>query len=307
MAGIWTHLRKGLGRALASLGLLSASACATIEANPRNRAEAPRPALWKLGDADTTIYLFGTIHLLPKDLNWRTPTLERALAASDELYLETTLGSDVMGSAQTMMRLGVSPGLPPIIERVPPERREEFRKMIASTGVPEKSLDRLETWAAALTLFSVSFRNMGVAPEAGVERGLSAIHAGANKPVKGLETIEQQFGYFDKLSEESQRALLLGMIDDPQKAKAEFQEMLAAWKSGDVDAIARTFDSETVLSPELRDVLMKRRNQAWAEWLARRLQQPGTLMVAVGAGHLAGPDSVQNMLQARGIKISRIQ
>lgn len=307
MAGFWTSLRKGAARALAGLGLVSASACTTPQPPVAAAAGAPRPALWKLADKDTTIYLFGTIHLLPKGLDWRTPALENALAASQELYLETDLGSDVMASAQTMMRLGLSPGLPPIMERVPAEKREALRKMIAATGVPEMTLDRMETWTAALTLLAMSFRQMGLDPEAGVERGLAATYAGAKKPVKGLETVEQQFGYFDRLSEQSQRALLVGMVDDPGRTRAEFQAMLDAWKSGDTDAIARTFDSETALSPELREVLMKRRNAAWAEWVQKRLDQPGTVMVAVGAGHLAGQDSVQQMLATKGVKATRVQ
>jgi hypothetical protein len=260
--------------------------------------------MWKLADADTTIYLFGTIHMLPKDLAWRTPALERAMAESEALVLETELGSDPMAAAQVMMKLAASPGLPPIVERVPEEKRAAFRKMIGEAGVPEKALDRMETWAAALTLMAVTFQKMGLSGAAGVERGLAA---GYKKPVKGLETVEQQFGYFDQLSESAQRALLVGMIDDPKVARAELDAMMNAWRSGDLEAIARTFDSETALSPELREVLMKKRNAAWADWLAKRLDEPGTVMVAVGAGHLAGKDSVQRMLRAKGLKTTRVQ
>jgi uncharacterized protein len=83
--------------------------------------------------------------------------------------------------------------------------------------------------------------------------------------------------------------------------------MLDAWSRGDLKGIARTFDDETQMSPELKDALMRRRNARWAEWLARRLDRPGTVFVAVGAGHLAGADSVQKMLEARGIKAKRVQ
>jgi uncharacterized protein YbaP (TraB family) len=306
MAEIWTSMKKGAARVLAGFGLVSVAACTTPQP-PQTSVAAPKPALWKVADKDTTIYLFGTIHLLPKGLQWRTPVLDAAISASDTLYLETDLSGDVMSSAQTMMKLAVSPGLPPIAERVPAEKREAFRKAVAEAGVPEQALDRMETWAAALTLLALNFRKMGLDPEAGVERGLAVSYNGTRKPVRGLETAEQQFGYFDSLSESAQRALLVSMIDDPAQTRSEFQAMLNAWKSGDTDAIARTFDSETTLSPELRDVLMKNRNAAWAEWVAKRLGQPGTVMVAVGAGHLAGRDSVQRLLQARGVRATRVQ
>ena len=246
MDGIWTGLKKASSRVLAGFGLVFVAACATVQP-AQTRLAGPKPALWRVADKDTIIYLFGTIHLLPKGLQWRTPALDAAIAASDTLYLETDLGSDVMASAQTMMKMGVSPGLPPIAQRLPPEKRDAFRKAVTETGVPEQALDRMETWAAALTLLALNFRKMGLDPEAGVERGLASSYNVTKKPVRGLETVEQQFGYFDSLSEPAQRALLVSMIDDPAQANSEFQAMLNAWKSGDTDAIARTFDGEMTL------------------------------------------------------------
>ena len=301
MIATWTRMRKRAAAMLAGIGAVSLAACATPQANA---AEA-RPALWKLSDADTTIYLFGTIHILPEGLKWRTPAIERAIAESQTLYLETELGSDPTAAAKEMMRLGMSPGLPPLVERVPAEKRDQLRKMIASTGVPEAALNRMETWAAALTLTAVSFRQLGYSGEAGAERGLAESYT--TTPVKGLETVAQQFGFFDTLPEEAQRALLAGAVDEPAAAKKQFEAMLNAWKSGDTDAIARTFDDEKALTPQLRDVLLTRRNAAWADWLAKRMDEPGTVLVAVGAGHLAGKGSVQELLKAKGLKATRVQ
>lgn len=304
----WTNLKKLGRRALAGLGALSLTACSTTAAEPvAEAAEGPKPALWALADEDTTIYLFGTIHLLPEGFEWRTPTLDAAIAESDALVLETVLGSDPMAAAGTMVRLGTSPGLPPLAARVPPEKREALAQLVEATGVPIRALDRMETWAAALTLLAIQFQQMGYDPDLGVEKGLTSSYAAGGKPVSGLETIEQQFGFFDQLSEEAQRTFLAGMLDRPAEAKAMFEAMLKAWSSGDTEGIAATFDSETALMPELRDVLMKERNAAWAEWLEQRLEQPGTVMVAVGAGHLAGKDSVQAMLREKGLETKRLQ
>jgi uncharacterized protein len=292
---------KRIGQGLAGLGLLTG--CATAQAPVA--AQAVKPALWKVSDADTTIYLFGTIHLLPEGLEWRTPALERAIAGSDSLVMEAVLGDDPMAQAQAMMKLGMRQGLPPLRERVPADKQAALDAMIKATGVPAAALDRMETWAAGLTLLAVSFQRMGLKADAGVESKLAAAYKG--KRVSGLETVEQQLGYFDTLSEESQRAFLVGVLDDPAGAQAEFRAMLDAWVRGDVARIAETFDSETTMTPELREVLMTRRNQAWAEWIDGRLDQPGTVLVAVGAGHLAGRDSVQAMLAAKGLKAERVQ
>jgi uncharacterized protein len=307
----WNEWVKRARQALAAVGAAALASCGTTQATPEAAETAaveqgPRPALWKLADADTTIYLFGTIHLLPEGLDWRTPVLAQAIAESDALVLETVL-EDQMKAAQAMMAAGISPGQPPILERVPAERRDALAEVIETSGVPMALLDRMETWAAGLTLLAVSFQQLGLDPELGVEKGLTGSYKAADKPVTGLETVEEQFGFFDNLSEESQRLFLASVADDASNAKKEFAAMLDAWTAGDTEAIARTFDDEASMSPELREVLMTKRNAAWADWLAKRLEQPGTVMVAVGAGHLAGRDSVQAMLAQKGLETQRVQ
>jgi uncharacterized protein YbaP (TraB family) len=295
-------------RRLALVATAMLGACAQPAARPAAAVPpAPQPALWKLADDDTTIYLFGTIHLLPPDTPWRTARFDQALAEAKTLVVEVKLPDDPTATAQVMVRLGSSPGLPPLIERVPGDKREALRAAVAASGFPPALLDGMETWAAALTLASGALVKLGYDPALGVERQLTRDLAQTGKTIVGLETAEEQLGFFDALSEPAQRAFLVSTLDDPARTKKEFQAMLNAWLAGDVKAIARTFDSETALSPELREVLMRKRNRKWAEWLAQRLDQPGTVFVAVGAGHLVGPDSVQHMLKARGLRTRRLQ
>lgn len=273
----------------------------------RASAAGKAPAMWQVSDEDTTITLFGTFHLLPQGQEWRTPAMESALAGADELVMELGDTGDMSAMAGAMMTMGVSPNLPPIAERVPEEKRAELRRMIAESGMPEVVFDRLETWAAALSLAGVMFKRLGLSAEAGVETGLTAKVKASGKPIRGLETVEQQFGFFDTLPEEAQRAFLVGFLDDSSDMRAQFAAMLKAWSTGDVEGIAATFNDEMNMSPQLRDRLLKERNARWAEWLERRMASPGRSFVAVGAGHLAGRDSVQSMLKARGLKVKRVQ
>ena len=289
---------------LALAGLVPLAACAA-EAAPA--ADAARPAMWKLADKDTTLYLFGTIHLLPEGKAWRTPAMESAMAGSQELVLEVANVDDMMASAQAMAKMGLSPGLPPIAERVPESKRAALKAMMAESGYPEAVYDQLETWAASLSLLGVTFKRLGLDPSLGVERQIDKPFRAAGKTVTGLETVEQQMGYLDTLPEAAQRAMLLSVIEDSAETRAQFQAMLDAWSKGDLAGIARTFDDETQMSPELKAVLMSKRNAAWADWLERRMEKPGTVFVAVGAGHLAGEDSVQAMLRKKGLKAKRVQ
>ena len=300
-------LSRFLKRCLAAIGLVAVASCATTAPTPVAPSN-PRPALWQVSDEDTTIYLFGTIHLLPKDARWRTPALETAIGHSQGLILETVIDeANPAELAQVMASLGFSPNLPPIVERVAPAKRPLLEAAIAKSGVPRAAFDRMETWAAAFTLLGIQFRSIGLEGGEGVETILKTAFRGAGKPVGQLETNREQLSFFDTLPESAQRTLLEGSIDSPGDMRQHFQGMLNAWLRGDVASIAKTFNEDLSASPELMDALIRRRNENWTNWITQRMQQPGTIMVAVGAGHLAGNGSVQQYLQRRGMKVKRVQ
>ncbi|HMT44739.1 MAG TPA: TraB/GumN family protein [Chakrabartia sp.] len=278
-------------------------------ADAKRKADTPpaRPALWVLSDQDTTIYLFGTIHLLPKGLAWRSPKLEAAMAKSDTLVLEVAGLEDREHTAAIMLKAAITPGLPPLVERVPADKRAKLETLANDAGVPLSALNAFEDWAAAITLAVGSLKDLGLDPNEGAEEQLRRTFAARGKPVQGLETAEQQFGYFDHLSPAAQQTLLISTIDESSNAKTEFDRMLGAWKAGDEKKMALSFDDELKLSPELFEVLLKKRNANWAQWIDDRMDKPGTLFIGVGAGHLAGPDSVQRMLKKRGFKVKRVQ
>jgi uncharacterized protein YbaP (TraB family) len=165
----------------------------------------------------------------------------------------------------------------------------------------------METWAAAFILLGDQFRAMGLKGGEGVEAVLRGSFVSEGKPIGELESNIEQLGFFDKLPETAQRQLLEGAIDDPKSMRADFHGMLAAWVRGDVDAIARTFNHDLAGSPELRQALIRQRNANWAGWIERRMTEPGAILIAVGAGHLAGRDSVIDLLQRDGYKVRRVQ
>ena len=290
-----------LRRALAVLGL-------SLAATSAPAAGVARPALWAVSDADTTVYLFGTIHLLPEDYRWRTPKFDQAVAGSQQLVVETIVDeNNPHPMMAAMASLAFSPNLPPIAQRVPPEKRPALAAAIAKSGAPATVFDRMETWAAAFTLLGNQFKAMGLKAGAGVETSLRTAFATQGKTVGELESNRDQLSFFDALPENAQRALLEGAIEEPSGTSKDFERMLGAWARGDVDAIARTFNEDLAASPELRDSLLKRRNANWSRWVQQRMGTPGSVMVAVGAGHLAGRDSLIDLLKRGGLKVRRLQ
>jgi uncharacterized protein YbaP (TraB family) len=298
-------LSRLIRRGLAALGLATMAIAPTATALARSNSG---PALWQVSDKDTTIYLFGTIHLLPKDSRWRTPKFEKAVQGSQSLVLETLIDTaNPQQLAGIMAALGFSSGLPPIASRVPADKRAALEAAIAKTQIPRPMFDRMETWAASFTLLGVQFQTLGVEGEQGVEAVLRQSFTAAGKPVGQLETNQEQLTFFDRLPEDAQRQLLEGAIENPAEMKKQFGDMLQSWLSGDVDKIGNSFNRDLQSSPELRAALLTRRNFNWSQWIERRMAQPGTVMVAVGAGHLAGESSVQKYLQSRGYKVKRLQ
>lgn len=274
-------------------------------------AKAPqgaRPALWAVADADTTIYLFGTIHLLPENYQWRTTRFDKAVSGSQQLVVETII--DEKNPTQLMSALtalAFTKGLPPIDQRVPAKKRPALEAAIKKSGIPRPMFDQLETWAAAFMLLGNQFKDMGLKGKEGVETVLRNSFVSQGKPIGELETNVQQLGFFDTLPEHAQRALLEGAIENTNAMNKDFDVMLKAWARGDIAEIARSFDRDLASSPELANALIKRRNANWSKWIERRMAQPGAVMIAVGAGHLAGKDSVIELLKKDGYRVTRVQ
>lgn len=270
------------------------------------------PALWKFGDADTTIYLFGTIHALPPGYEWQDARIETAMAASDTLVIETVIDKDPQAIARLFPP--PDPSLPPIVERVPEKSRPAFEAVLKKSGLDPATLSRMPTWQASFMLMGAMMNDLGIQRDAGVEGRLMpaftpAPDAKDEKPrkVEALETASEQLALFANLSEADQREMLASFADGEGDAKSDYAKLLSAWSSGDDAAIAKAFADDKDLTPHLREILLRKRNANWAEWLKERLATPGTVFVAVGAGHLAGPLSVQRMLAAEGIKVERVE
>lgn len=270
----------------------------------------PRPAIWLLSDADTRIYLFGTVHILPPELLWRSAELNRVVAEADELVLEIADEGEE-GAQSELMPLMLLGKTVPIAHRVSPDRREALAEMVSAAGMEIGSLDSMQTWAVAVSIAATSIArdyagDSGVPPEAltGVEDALRSDFRARNKPISGVETSAQQLGFFARMPLRTQRALLESMVDAYRAGDAGIMDPGEdGWVRGDTARIAAEMER---MPPELFEPLLTRRNQAWTDWLVERLQRPGTVLFAVGAGHLAGRDSVQTMLAARGLTVQRV-
>jgi hypothetical protein len=271
----------------------------------------PKPGLWLLADEDTKIYLFGTVHLLPPGFKWRSAALDKVAAEADELVVETA--SDPEDKFDAALFLSVMLKEPvPILERVPEDKRPALKAAIEKGDVPIAVLSMFRTWMVAMTLdLAGSLESWGIddpdeAP--GVEDVLEAQFRAAKKPVGSVETPQAGLDALNAMPESEQRAMLLDAIAVPSEdeaAEAEDEGLdTHLWAKGRFDEAYGIYMSD--FPPLLYDGLVRKRNAAWTLWLAERLKQPGTVLFAVGAAHLAGPDSVQTMLAKSGLEAKRV-
>ncbi|WP_448662035.1 TraB/GumN family protein [Sphingomonas sp. CJ20] len=275
---------------------------------PAAHAQATQPAdpaLWVVRDEDTTVYLFGTVHVLKPGLSWFDSAVKDAFDKSGELVLEM-VEPDPATMQGIILKTALNPTGPTLTEKLPADKRAAYAKAVSEIAVPGAFLDRTDPWFAAVTLTVAGLPKLGYDPESGAERTLTAAAKAANKPVLGLETAEQQLGYFDSMPEPLQIKFLVSTIDEMPKMGSELDKMVVSWAKGDPDTLAAVMNESMRDTPEIGKILLTDRNIRWADWIAKRMEKPGVVFVAVGAGHLAGPDSVQVQLAKHKLKAVRI-
>lgn len=267
---------------------------------------AARPALWMIHQAHSTIYLFGTVHLLPNDTAWRYPALDHALADSRALYIELT-DDDQANMAALVLRYGLD-AAHPLPDLLDPSELRRLKTAADLAGVPGgmQTLSVMRPWLAALTLATAPLLKAGLDPQHCVDKQLKAQMLAAGKQVIGLETAEQQIRFLADMPQAVQLAFLRSAVREAGKAPTELTELVDAWKAGDTANVARIEDEDMrQKEPVLYQRLLVQRNRIWAGKIAAMLRQPGTVFIAVGAAHLAGPDSVQMQLQKLGLAVQR--
>ena len=269
---------------------------------PAMAQAAGGPALWQLADEDTTIYLFGTVHVLPQGIDWYDARIQQAFNASDELVTEVDVSNQAAFGAyiQQAATLADPAGLRGLMSA---DDRTQYEAALGALGLPPAALDGFEPWFAALNLSVLPLMQAGYDPTAGVEMALSAI--AGDKERKALETMEQQIAIFDGMEMAYQLTYLDATVESAAEVVPMVDEMVAEWLEGDAERLAEIMNAE-VDDDYLYHRLLIERNTNWVEWIEQRLDQPGVVFVAVGAGHLAGQGSVQDQLAQRGHVISRI-
>lgn len=264
------------------------------------------PAMWVVKDADTTIYLLGTVHLLKPGTDWRSDKIASALKSSDALWLEIADGSKGSLSQADLWKYGKDP-VHPLSTKLTPEEWQRLREAAKRVGIPLVEFESMRPWFAAMKLSGTPMQQAGYESDQGVDNQLLSDAKSIGKPVKGLETAQEQLSFMAGLPPKIELAMLSQLLAAQPDAAAMIDKISTAWLAGDVDGLGALLQAETMTEADqlFYRHLLTDRNANWAKQITNLMQSGGTHFIAVGAAHLAGKDSLQSMLQKRGFDVAR--
>jgi uncharacterized protein YbaP (TraB family) len=273
-------------------------------------AKETGPAMWVISDADTRIYLFGTVHLLPKGVTWETAAFRKAMAETAVTAIETDSESAyAKASIGAMLREhGLNPSWQTLRGILGAERYAKLAEVAKRYGVP---LDRMQSYRPwlAMTMFSVEVMNAnGFSRDLGVERIVIAAAKAERDKIFTMETPEAQIKALATMDAPEMLDSIDVTLASLSDFKAKMDPLLTAWRTGDVAALDKLSSQDMRhMAPAAYRALLVNRNANWVERLDGWMRGKGTYFVAVGAAHLVGPDSVLAMLEKRGVKATRVQ
>ena len=266
--------------------------------------------MWRVSDADTQIYLFGTFHLLPEGLDWISPAMHAAMAATNVTYFEADTTSERANRElqAAILEHGVNPPGVTLSSLLGAVRAARFATIAEGYGIPMESLETMRPWLASLQVTLTAYSQLGFAPGAGAETAIQELAKSQNDRLAYLENGADQIAAFASVEEQDAFASFDDGISQLIDPSPQIFRLLEAWQTGDVEAI----EEEITLavrdaSPATYQILFIDRNNDWARTLTALMEGEGNYFVAVGAGHLVGEGSVVDMLRSGGYNVTRIQ
>ena len=266
---------------------------------------AAEPPVWVVKDKNSELVLFGSVHILPRGLDWTPPALDRALRAADDIWFELPI--DAQSEAMTAAlatKAGVLPPDQSLFKLLPPKDAELMSKVAAAYAVSPVLLDRLEPWLAEVALAGGAYRRVGADAASGVEKTIAAM-ATPKATRRAFETPEQQIALLSGGTMDEQIASLRETLHEMDEKPDEFEVLVKAWMDGDVKALDReALAPIRKTTPGLFRRLVTDRNARWTKILDARLKGRGRTVVVVGVGHLLGPGGVPARLRALGYSVT---
>jgi hypothetical protein len=294
------RLKHFIGALFALLAFAPASAAPT---SPTSVIHA-HPALWHVQGPNGEAYLFGSIHILPKNIDWRTKQVNAAINRADVFVFEVSTDAKAQEEIRELIdeKGRLAPGQS-LRAMLPPASQADYDAALAKAKLLPEVTDREKPWLASLQLLIAEGTAKHYSPDAGVDNAVMAIAARRHKPSRYFETIGQQFALLAGGSDKLQLSEFESDLKDFGKSDDDLTPMVDAWKNGQEDKLASLMNEDLADDPDMKKALLTDRNRNWVGQIEKLLTEKKVFFITVGAGHLAGPDGVPAMLRAAGYKV----
>lgn len=263
------------------------------------------PALWKVTGRQSTVYLFGSVHVLSPALDWRDARIAKAIGDADVFYFEAEL--DPKAIAAYVADRGMLPPGQSLRAMLPAEAQKDLDADLTSLGVAESSVDTRRPWLASIAMTAFKLAHDGDTPAAGVDAAILADALASAKPIRYFETLDQQMALLAPADPSVELDQFEVFLKEFGKDKDDLGPLIDAWASGDQARLTRLLFREFDKHPGMRKLFFDDRNVAWTRTLEGVLEsESGTYLVTVGAGHLLGQNGLVMLLRRAGYKVERL-
>ena len=262
------------------------------------------PALWHVQGRAGDVYLLGSVHILPPGVQWRSPAIRAAIDRADIFIFEVPQDEKTIGQLQKLIAAkGYLPAGQSLRQQVRPALRRDYDAAVAASGLPPLAVDRMRPWLAGLQIMFAQIAKQNFSADNGVDKQLAAEATKTGKPIRYLETIEEQFALLAPDDRALEMEEFEASLKDLSDVIAKVQPLVTAWSKGDVQALDDMINGELDQFPAARKALLDDRNQAWLPRIRSLLGEKRTFFIAVGAGHLTGPKGLPALLRGAGYKV----
>ena len=262
--------------------------------------------LWSVEKGKSTIYLLGSIHLLPRELKTLDQAIEAAYSDSKIIVFETNIDSlsDPAFEAK-VTNLGLLPPGQTLEQQVSKQTYSLLQQKVSELGLQVEIFNQFKPWLCALTLTSMELQRLGFNPNYGIDMHFFDRAKQDGKEMRFLETTDDQLGLFTAMSKQEEDSFLAKVLEELDTMRVKIIEMINAWKSGDSDKLASMVKMEFERYPEVYAKMLVERNQKWVKHIEELSGQDGNSLVVVGAAHLVGDDSILKLLKKKGFEVEQ--
>jgi uncharacterized protein YbaP (TraB family) len=280
---------------------------AQTETVPAEKHFPDSTSLWKVETDTSVVYLMGSIHLLKESDFPLHPKMMEAFDRAGTLVLEMEADSiQTPGFQQNLLAKATYDSGKTLQTELGDSVYSLLETQMATLGLALDQMKQFEPWMISLTFLGLKLQQLGFNPDLGVDIYFNGKAKADGKPVRGLEAVGYQIDMFDSMPPSLQRAMVLQTLEQASNVEKTIDAMLLHWRNGDLEGLDATMNASLKERPELRYLLLTRRNHEWIPGIEDYIGSRGTHLIIMGVAHMPGEEGVIALLREAGYKVEQL-